>query len=105
MDITKKETARIRRLAQEGKSIADIWREELPRHEYWDVYWTIRGTGEQSARGIKMMITNRLIKLVDCQQGERRGLVAELQDLVWHLYANHKVNQKKLARIREILGE
>jgi len=105
MTISKSDTAKMKRLVQEGKSVADIWRQDFPQHEYWDVYWAIRGTGEQSARGIKLMITNRLNKLIACRPAERRGLVNELQGLVWHLYENHRTSQKKFAQIRKVLGE
>ena len=94
----------MQRLAQEGKPISRILAEDFPQLDYWDVYEAVYASGERSSRGIKRMITSRLNVLVGTQsKRERDAIVAELQDLVWHLYENHKKNQKKLAAIRKTL--
>ena len=50
----------MQRLAQEGKKIADIWKQEFPKMTYWDVYFEIYGAGGRGAMGVKRMITNRI---------------------------------------------
>lgn len=106
MDITKADSQKMRRLAQEGKQISKIVAEDFPKHDYWDVYWEVYGSGERSSRGMKRMISNRLSALVQKKStNERKAILQEIDDLVWHLYENHKKNQKKIDRIRKILGE
>jgi len=105
MDVSKKDSERMRRLAQEGKQISKIVEEDFPNLDYWDVYIEIYGSGERSSRGIKSMITTRLNKLVDSPKHERKAIIEELHELIWHLYEKHKSNQKKLHKIRKALGE
>ncbi len=105
MSIPQKDAAKMKRLAQEGKPISKIFVEDFPDLDYWDVYIEVYGSGERSSRGIKKMISIRLNKLVDSNKAERRVIVRELHDLVWHLYENHKTNQRKLAKIRKTLQE
>jgi len=106
MAISKQDSEKMRQLAKEGKQISKIVKEDFHhQYEYWDVYLEIYGSGEKSSRGIKTMISNRLIKLIDSNKEERRNIVDELQGLVWHLYENHKANQVKLDKIRKALSE
>ena len=73
---------------------------------YWDVYFEVYGTGERSAQGIKRMITTRLNAIAEStSKSERNSIADELHGLVWHLYENHKANQKKLATIRAALKD
>jgi hypothetical protein len=51
------------------------------------------------------MIANRLKKLVNASEEDRKRILEELNGLVWNLYNNHKTNQKKLQEIRRKLGE
>ena len=92
------------RLAQEGKQISDIWRDNFPELGYWDIYIEVYGSGQRSSRGIKKMITARLNKMVDATKPQRRVISKELNDLVWHLYNNHKINQYKIDKIRKALN-
>lgn len=103
MAVARTDAKQMQKLAHEGKQISRIWRDDFPKYEYWDVYWAIRGEGGQSSRGIKSMITARLAKLVDADKATRKDLVAELSDLVTHLYQKHKDAQKKLDGIRKSL--
>ena len=103
--ISKKDSGRMRRLAQEGKQISRIVADDFPELDYWDVYIEVYGAGERSSRGIKKMISIRLNKLVDASKTERRAIVEELHELVWHLYDNHKTNQRKIDTIRRALQE
>lgn len=105
MPIPQKDAARMRRLAQEGKPISKIVADDFPDLDYWDVYIEVYGSGERSSRGIKKMISIRLNKLVDSNKPDRRVIVRELHELVWHLYENHKTNQRKLSKIRKALQE
>jgi hypothetical protein len=104
-DISKQDSARMRRLAQEGKQISRIVADDFPHLDYSDVYIEVYGAGERSSRGIKKMISIRLNKLVDAARPERRAIVEELHELVWHLYENHKTNQRKIDTIRKSLQE
>ena len=38
MEITKADSQKMRRLAQEGKQISKIVAEDFPKLDYWDVY-------------------------------------------------------------------
>lgn len=106
MAISKSDGDKMRRLAQEGKQISKIVAHDFPDLDYWDVYWEVYGSGERSSRGIKRMITTRLESLIDAgTKAERKATVSEIDDLVWHLYENHKLNQQKLEKIRKVLGE
>ena len=105
MAITKQDSQRMIRLAREGKQISKIATEDFPKLGYWDVYIEVYGSGERSARGIKRMITNRFDSLDGALKSDRRALVEELRELVWHLYENHKSNQKKIDKIRKALVE
>lgn len=56
--------------------------------------------------GVKRTITNRINELVTLKDKNRfNEVVDELQELVNHLYKEHKKNRDKLAKIREALGE
>lgn len=111
MEISKEDKKRIKELASEGKTIADIWgqfKKTYPDAEYVDIYWIVYGSGGQSALGVKRTITNRIKELVDLTGGNKKRfneVVDELQELVNHLYKEHKKNRDKLAKIREALGE
>lgn len=103
MSISKRDKQKMIRLAQEGKQISDIMKEDFPEWGYDEIYVEVYGGGQRAARGIKVAITNRLNKLVDSTKIDRRSIVKELNDLVWHLYNNHKTNQKKIKKIRDAL--
>lgn len=105
MSVPKQDAKKMQRLAQEGKQISKIQEEDYPDYSYWDVYIEVYGSGERSSRGIKRMITERLNKLVKSTINERRLIVKEIDELVWHLYENHKTNQKKIDSIRKALKE
>ncbi len=106
MEISKEDSEKMRKLAQEGNSISKIWSENFHHLGYWDVYVAVRNEGERSSQGIKYMITNRLKKMAESgNPSERAVIVKELSELVWHLYNNHKTNTEKLSKIRSLLGE
>lgn len=106
MAIYKADSQKMLRLAQEGKTISRILADDFPTLNYWDVYIEVYGAGERSSQGIKRMITSRLTAMAaSTSKSERTVMADELQGLVWHLYSNHKTNQKKLAAIRAALGE
>ena len=104
MEISKKDAKKMQQLAQEGKQISRIVQEDFPTLDYLDVYIEIYGSGERSSRGIKRMITTRLNNLINATKDKIRVIVDELQELVWHLYGNHKKNHEKLDKIRKVLG-
>ncbi|MET3631786.1 MULTISPECIES: hypothetical protein [Burkholderia] len=110
MEISKEDKKRIKALASEGKTISDIFeqfRKIYPDTEYVDYYWIVYGAGGQSALGVKRTITNRINELVTLKGDKKRfnEVIDELQELVNHLYKEHKKNRDKLAKIREALGE
>ncbi|MBU9572264.1 hypothetical protein [Burkholderia multivorans] len=109
MEISKEDKKRIKALASEGKTISDIWGQFKKIYsdvEYVDIYWIVYGSGGQSALGVKRTITNRINELVTLKDKNRfNEVVDELQELVNHLYKEHKKNRDKLAKIREALGE
>jgi hypothetical protein len=105
MSIEKSEALKMRQLAQEGKQISKIVTEDFPDKDYWEVYLEVYASGERSARGIKRMITTRLNAISESgSSSERAEIKQELNDLVWHLYNNHKINTDKLSKIRAALG-
>lgn len=112
MAITKADSQKMLRLAQEGKAISKILAEDFPKLNYWDVYFEVYGAGERSSQGIKRMITTRLTAMAaSTSKSERTYMADELQGLVWHLCSNHKTNQKKncgnksgLGGISDLLG-
>ncbi|HEX2866573.1 MAG TPA: hypothetical protein VHO03_06005 [Ignavibacteriales bacterium] len=106
MAISKSESNKMRRLAQEGKQISKIVEEDFPNLDYSEVYIEVYSNGERSSTGIKRMITKRLEDIVASKSKlERKAKAEELNELVWHLYDNHKINQKKLSKIRAALSE
>ena len=106
MPISKPDSVKMQRLAQEGKKIADIWKQEFPKMTYWDVYFEIYGAGGRGAMGVKRMITNRINSIAkSTSPNERKEIAKELQELVWHLYNNHKTNHVKLSEIRAALDK
>lgn len=106
MEVTKADSKKMQRLAQEGKKISAIRKEDFPKLSYWDVYVEVYGAGKRSALGVKRMITTRIEAVAASKsKKERMAIAEELQELVWHLYDNHKLNQAKLAKIRAILTE
>jgi len=106
MAVSKADSDKMRRLAQEGKQISKIVAEDFPKLEYWEVYFEVYSAGEKSSRGIKRMITTRLNAMAESTNKSARSAIAEeLHGLVWHLYENHKANREKLSKIRAALGE
>src|SRR5260370_18378792 len=104
MTITKADSQKMQRLAQEGKTIIKIFREDFPKESYWDVYFEVYGGGERSSLGIKRMITARINAMAkSTSKSESATMADELHGLVWHLYENHKANQRKLSKIKERL--
>ena len=106
MAISMSDSKKMQRLAQEGKQISNIVTEDFPKLDYWDVYVEVYSAGERSSRGIKRMITTRLNAMAaNTSKSERKAMAKELNQLVWHLYNNHKTNREKLSKIRAALGE
>jgi len=95
----------MKNLAREGKQISKISVEDFPEYDYWDIYSEVYGAGEQSAQGVKWMITNRLNQLVAANARDRQDIIDELNELIWYLYQNYRSNQRKLDNIRQVLGE
>jgi len=104
MVIPKKDSDKMKNLVREGKQIAKIAREDFPEYDYWDIYSEVYGSGEQSARGVKTMISNRLNQLLSADTQTRQSIINEVNDLIWYLYDNYKGNQRKLERIRSVLS-
>jgi hypothetical protein len=106
MAISKADSEKMQKLAKEGKKIVDIWKQYFPKLSYWDVSIEVYGAGGRGAMGVKRMITNRINAIVaSTSKNDRKEIATELQELVWHLYNNHKSNHEKLSAIRKALGE
>ena len=105
MDISKKDAERMRQLAQEGKQVSKMQKEDFPDYTYEQIYAVIYEAGGRAAQGMKRMITIRLNKLLHSKKETRKVLVSEIQHLVTDLFENHKKNQKKLDKIRKSLQE
>lgn len=105
MAIRKKDADKMKSLAREGKQISKIVAEDFPEYDYWDVYSEVYGSGEQSAQGVKWMITNRLNQLIAANAQDRQRIINELNELIWYLYDNYRSNQRKLENIRQVLGK
>lgn len=104
MAISRRDADRMKNLVREGKQISRIVEEDFSQYDYWDVYSKVYGSGEQSAQGVKWIITNRLNQLTSVDAQERQGIVDEVSELVWYLYKNYKTSQRKLDTIRKALG-
>jgi hypothetical protein len=106
MQISKSDSKKMQRLAQEGKKISAIREEYFPNLPYWDVYVEVYGSGKRSALGVKRMITNRINDVASStSKKDRLEIASELHELVWHLYNDHKTNHIKLDKIRKALAE
>ncbi len=105
MTIKKKEQEKMILLAKEGKQITKIRDEDFPEYDYWNIYVTVYGAGEHSARGIKWMISKRLNDLVSTTKGdERNKIINEIRDLILYIYKNYRINQEKIDKLRKIIG-
>lgn len=104
MAINKRDAEKMKNLVREGKQISRIVDEDFPQYDYWDVYYEVYGAGEQSAQGVKWMITKRLNQLSSVDTQERQRIVEEVGELVWYLYENYKISRRKLDSIRLDLG-
>ncbi len=106
MAIPKNDSDKMRRLAQEGKTIASICRDDFHEaYDYGDIFWAVRGEGQASALGMQRSITNRLKKLANCSASERSTIIQEISELGRRIYDNMMTSQKKLEVIRKALGE
>lgn len=105
MEISKKDSEIMKRLAKEGKQIAKILSDDFPELNYWDIYIEVYGGGQRSALGVMRMISNRLIKLNTADDKTKKALIDEISELVSKLYNNYMSNQQKLEKIRNVLEE
>ena len=62
MTISKEVSKKICKLAQEGKTCAQIQRDDFPNLTWWDVRGVLEVAGTSSSRGIMQEITNKLNK-------------------------------------------
>jgi hypothetical protein len=106
MDISTDDKDRILKLVREGKTISKIVTDDLKnKYDYFDVYLTIKGDGEQGALGIKRMISTKLKTIIEAKKEERKVLIDEIGELVESLYKKSKANQKKLEDLRKVLDK
>jgi len=47
-----------KKLAREGKTISNIYRDDLSEYEYWEIYDVVYEDGGKSMLGVKRAITN-----------------------------------------------
>jgi len=95
-----------KKLAREGKTISNIYRDDLSEYEYWEIYDVVYEDGGKSMLGVKRAITNRLNTLSETsKKNDRQYIIDETSELIWHLYDSLKSNQEKLKSIRQILNK
>ena len=64
MTISKQEKQKIEKRAQEGKTCAQIQREDFPNLTWWDVRWVLEQAGTSSSLGIMKTISGKLNKIL-----------------------------------------
>lgn len=97
MAILQKDLEKLNKLVDQGKTIADAWR-EFPQYTYMEVYWSVNN---YSLQGKKKMITIRLNKLKskNLSKAERATLIKDVNGWVTDIYKLARKNGDKLLDI------
>jgi predicted urease superfamily metal-dependent hydrolase len=102
--LEEKDQQKMIQLAKEGKPLVQIYREDFPDYDFWEVFDTIKDAGARGALSVKHEITTKLKKLPSQSKEEQEVVVKELDELVSYLYKGLQDNRKKLNKMRAILG-
>ena len=106
MAITNEERNLIASLAQKGKKIADIRRENVPHLTLENVRWAAHGNRATTARGAKRAITTGLLNMRKAKTPTRRAaLIDEIDCFVTELYEDHKRMARKVRSISNTLDD
>lgn len=104
MTISKQVREKICKLAQEGKTCAQIQREDFPDLTWWDIRGgVLEKAGISSSQGIMQEITGKLNKARKTVNKDKK-LSADLlrvSKLARQLYERSKEDYKRLNRIRK----
>ena len=103
MDISKKDAAKMRRLAQEGKQVAKIQKEDFPDLTWWDVRWVLELAGTSSSLGLMREITGKLNRARKTVKKDKKlsDALLRVNNLARQLYERGKEDYKRLDRIRK----
>lgn len=106
MAVSERDSKKIRRLAQEGKTCSKIQREDFPNLTWWDVRGVLEEAGTSSSLGIMKTISGKLNTILRSRPSDE--LSAELLSVkkpATQLYERSREDYKKLNKIRKALGE
>jgi len=103
MDISEKNAAKMRRLAQEGKQVAKIQKEDFPDFTWWDVRWVLELAGTSSSLGLMREITGKLNRARKTVKKDKKlsDDLLRVNKLARQLYERGKEDYKRLDRIRK----
>jgi len=102
MTISKQVREKICKLAQEGKTCAQIQREDFPDLTWWDIRGVLEDAGISSSRGIMQEITNKLNKAQGILKDKKLSAdLLRVSKLARQLYERSKEDYKRLNRIRK----
>lgn len=103
MTISKQVSKKICKSAQEGKTCAQIQREDFPNLTWWDVRGELELAGTSSSLGLMREITGKLNKARKTvnEDNELSDDLLRVNNLARQLYERSKEDYKRLDRIRK----
>jgi hypothetical protein len=102
MTISKQEKQKIEKRAQEGKTCAQIQREDFPNLTWWDVRWVLEQAGTSSSLGIMKTISGKLNKILRSRPPDEFSVeLLSVKKLATQLYERSREDYKKLNKIRK----
>ena len=102
MTISKQVGRKIYKLAQEGKTCAQIQREDFPNLTWWDIRGVLEEAGTSSSLGIMKTISGKLNIILRSQpSGELSAELLSVKKLATQLYERSREDYKRLNRIRK----
>lgn len=102
MAIKKSELEKMNEMLTNGATIAKIHR-KFDQYDYWEIYCEVN---DYSFLGKKRMVTNRINKIAKSKTpSERQKISKEAKILLNELYAQLKINSKKLYKIARTIRE
>ncbi len=103
MDISKKDAAKIQQLAQEGKQVSKIQKEDFPNLTWWDIRGVLEEAGTSSSLGLMREITGKLNKARETVNKDKKlsNDLLRVNKLARQLYERGKEDYKRLDRIRK----
>ncbi len=106
MAVSERDSKKIRRFAQEGKTCSKIQQEDLPNLTWWDVRGVLEQAGTSSSLGIMRTISGKLNKIFRSRPpDELSAALLSVKKLATQLYERSREDYKKLNKIRKALEE